>query len=162
MKSHRDTLLSLGLFALLVIVTAIAAAQQAGNDDGLPPLSSQSYQPDGARALREWMQALGYSTREEKDLRAGLSDSTGVLLVLEPIVSFTASEWNVPRILLTTRVASASPSTSSAIMTRFFFPVWAIFSKSGRMSLIAVIFLSVMRMCGSSYTASMREGSVII
>ena len=68
-------------------------------------------------------------------------------------------QLSVPRSLLTTRVASASPSTSSAMRTRFFV-VWRIFSSAGSTSLTAEIFLSVMRMQGSSTAASMRWESV--
>ena len=57
--------------------------------------------------------------------------------------AFTAKALKIPLNLLTTRVAKASPSTSSAIMTRSFFPVWAIFSIAGKISVRAEIFLSV-------------------
>ena len=48
--------------------------------------------------------------------------------------AFTASTENPPRNLLTTNVASASPSTSSAIITNSFLPVCANFSRSGRIA----------------------------
>jgi len=51
----------------------------------------------------------------------------------------------VPRSLFTTSVARASPSMSSATMTRFLLTCTS-FSSTGRMSVIAEIFLSVMRM----------------
>ena len=57
-----------------------------------------------------------------------------------------ASALNVPRSLLTTRVASASPSTSSAMITTPLLPVCTSFSSTGRMSAMALIFLSVIRM----------------
>ena len=40
----------------------------------------------------------------------------------------------IPLNLLTNKVAKASPSTSSAIITNSFFPAWAIFSKIGKIS----------------------------
>jgi hypothetical protein len=53
--------------------------------------------------------------------------------------------WSTPRSLLTTRVARASPSTSSAMTTRGL-PVRMTFSIVGTMSRAALIFLSVIRM----------------
>ena len=67
----------------------------------------------------------------------------------------------MPRSLLTTSVASASPSTSSAMMTSSLRPVWTSFSSTGTMSVIALIFLSVIRMYGSSSAASIRAESVM-
>ena len=60
--------------------------------------------------------------------------------------ALTASTLTMPRSLFTTSVASASPSTSSAMMSSSFLPVWMTFSSVGRMSAMAQIFLSVMRM----------------
>ena len=75
--------------------------------------------------------------------------------------AFTASALNVPRSLLTTRSAKASPSTSSAIITKFL-ETCTNFSKKGTRSAAEEIFLSVTRMKGSSYSASMRSGLVIM
>ena len=47
--------------------------------------------------------------------------------------AFTAAAWKVPRILLTTRVASASPSTSSATMSNCL-PLCMTFSSTGSRS----------------------------
>ena len=54
----------------------------------------------------------------------------------------------MPRSLFSTRVASASPSTSSAMITTSRLPSWTSFSRSGTMSVAAEIFLSVIRMYG--------------
>jgi hypothetical protein len=43
-----------------------------------------------------------------------------------------ASTLSIPRSLFSTRVASASPSTSSAMMTRSRLPIWTSFSSRGR------------------------------
>ena len=73
--------------------------------------------------------------------------------------AFTASTFIVPRSLFTASVASASPSTSAAMMSRFF--DWeTIFSSSGRSSCTEESFESVMRIRGSSISASMRSGFV--
>ena len=58
---------------------------------------------------------------------------------------FTAATFRVPRILFTTRAASASPSMSSATI-RSERPPCAVFSSVGRSSLSAEIFLSTRRM----------------
>jgi len=75
--------------------------------------------------------------------------------------ALTATLVNVPRSLFTTRVARASPSTSSATI-RSCLPCWMTFSSTGRRSWTAPIFWLAMRMYGSSSTASMRSGSVIM
>ncbi len=73
--------------------------------------------------------------------------------------AFTAATCRVPRSLLTTRVARASPSTSSATMMSGR-PILATCSSRGRRSFMLEIFFSWMRMSGFSSTASMRSGSV--
>src|SRR5207253_590929 len=64
-----------------------------------------------------------------------------------------------PRSLLTTSVASASPSSSSAMMSNGL-PAFATCSSTGKRSCIPEIFFSWMRTYASSNTVSMRSGSV--
>jgi hypothetical protein len=59
--------------------------------------------------------------------------------------AFTAQTWIVPRSLLTTSVANASPSTSSAMINSGL-PSFAVFSSNGSISLRLLIFFSLMRM----------------
>ena len=59
--------------------------------------------------------------------------------------ALTATERKVPRILFTTRVDSASPSTSSAMMTSGL-PDCMTFSRTGSRSLTAEIFELAIRM----------------
>ncbi len=59
-----------------------------------------------------------------------------------------AQHVKVPRSLLRMRVDSASPSTSSAMMSSFL-PLHHLLEQ-GRISWMLAIFLSVMRMSGSS------------
>ena len=73
--------------------------------------------------------------------------------------ALTAAACSVPRSLLTTRVASASPSMSSAMMSSGR-PRRATCSSTGRRSFIELIFFSCIRMTGFSSTTSMRSGSV--
>ena len=73
--------------------------------------------------------------------------------------ALTAMPVKVPRSLLTIRVARASPSTSSAIISSG--RPWPITcSSSGRMSCTLEILPPWIRMKGSSSTASMRSWSV--
>ena len=73
--------------------------------------------------------------------------------------AFTATALNVPRNLLTTRVAKASPSTSSAII-RSSLPACTTFSKVGNISWMDAILRSVTIIYGSDITASILSGSV--
>ena len=73
--------------------------------------------------------------------------------------AFTATEVNVPRILFTTRVARASPSTSSATISSGL-PVCMTFSRTGTRSWTALIFWLTKTISGSSRTASCRSASV--
>ena len=75
--------------------------------------------------------------------------------------AFTANMFNVPLSLLTTSVAKASPSTSSPITTTFFFPICNSFSKAGRKSATADIFLSVITSVASSITDSILSELVM-
>ena len=86
--------------------------------------------------------------------------SLSISLRLSPYPgAFTATTWKVPRSLLTISVVRASPSTSSA-MIRSLAPIFTIFSSTGRRSWMFEIFLSVIRMYGSSRTASIFSISV--
>ena len=73
--------------------------------------------------------------------------------------ALTATPVKVPRSLLTTRVARASPSTSSAMITSGL-PPCITCSSTGSMSRTEPIFWLAIRMYGSSSTASMRSWSV--
>ena len=75
--------------------------------------------------------------------------------------ALTATAVKVPRSLLTTIVASDSPSTSSATISSGL-PAWITCSSTGRRSFTAPIFWFATRMYGSSSTASIRSASVIM
>ena len=75
--------------------------------------------------------------------------------------ALTATALKVPRILLTTRVDRASPSTSSAMISSGLeAPAWMTFSSSGSRSWMEEILPWWIRMYGSSRTASIRSWSV--
>ena len=73
--------------------------------------------------------------------------------------AFTATEENRPRMLFTTRVARASPSTSSA-MTSSGRPACITCSSTGTRSWTELTFELTMSRYGSSRIASWRSGSV--
>ena len=73
--------------------------------------------------------------------------------------ALAAATCSVPRILFTTRVASASPSTSSEMITSES-PVLATCSSSGSRSFMPAIFFSCRRMRGFSSSTVMRSGLV--
>ena len=68
--------------------------------------------------------------------------------------AFNTNELNTPFNLFKTRSDNASPSTSSAIITKSFLPACAHFSSSGKISLAAEILRSVTNTTGLSNTAS--------
>ena len=73
--------------------------------------------------------------------------------------ALTATTLKVPRILFKTRVGRASPSTSSAIIKSGRL-LWRILSRSGKISWIFEIFLSVIKMYGFSRSATIFSLSV--
>ena len=84
-------------------------------------------------------------------VRIAISSSIAFLLSPKP-GAFTATVLIVPRMLLTTNVAKASPSISSAIISKGL-PAFATCSNVGRRSLIFAIFLSCNNTYGSSRSA---------
>ena len=84
-------------------------------------------------------------------VRIAISSSIAFLRSPNP-GAFTATALIVPRILFTTKVASASPSISSAIIRRGLL-AFATCSSTGSKSLIFAIFLSCNKIYGSSSNA---------
>lgn len=79
----RDSRLALGILFLLVLVT-ISAALQRGTDQQYPSLSTLSSAPDGALALKLWIQELQYSVDEEVLANFIPPENASILLMLEP------------------------------------------------------------------------------
>ena len=93
-RPGRDTLLVAGLLAVLALVTALAAARQTQQSTP-PPLASFSNAPDGARALKLWLQDLGYTVRDDSPDPFAVPDTARLAFMLEPSTAVTASEWRV-------------------------------------------------------------------
>ena len=81
-------------------------------------------------------------------VKIAISSNIAFLLSPKP-GALQADTLTTPLILLTTKVAKASPSTSSAII-RSDFPAFATASNKGSKSLILDILLSCKRIIGSS------------
>ena len=94
----------------------------------------------------------------EPPVKIAMSSSIAFLRSPKP-GALTAKRLKAPRSLLTTRVARASPSISSAIMTIFLVTLTTP-SKNGSRSAIADTFLSVIKITGSSISDSILSGLV--
>ncbi len=92
-RLSRDSWLAIGLLAVLVLVTIVAAIYQAQGQESDLPLASFSSAPNGARALRLWLSELGYPVSDEVDSTFHLTQETGLVLVLEPSTGITTDEW---------------------------------------------------------------------
>ena len=96
MKLRRDVMLPLGVLLLLLVIAG-AAGLFAGKAEEIPPLSTNSNKPEGARALRLWLAESGYRVSNESGSRYAVPDGIEAVLILEPgiIDSITGQEWKV-------------------------------------------------------------------
>lgn len=89
----RDSLVAVGLLVMLVAVAIIAAIQQA-EQPLAPILASFSAQPNGAKALRLWLDELGLENSNEAVSVFEVPDGVRLLLILEPTMPILATEWD--------------------------------------------------------------------
>jgi hypothetical protein len=94
MRLSRDAWLAIGLVALLVIVTAGVALLTPREEEAPPPLASFSNAPEGARALKLWVEELGYSVYEASLRRYTIPATTQLVFLLEPTEFISDAEWN--------------------------------------------------------------------
>lgn len=80
----RDAKLGIGLVLLLVFVTVLAATQKEVQQE-YPKLSSLSSAPEGALALKLWVQALRYDVDEQALAEFVPPQEASILFMLEPI-----------------------------------------------------------------------------
>jgi len=92
-RLSRDSWLAIGLFLSLVLVTIVAAIAQTKEQETAPPLASFSSAPNGARALWQWLDTLGYSVSDELATTFRPPQDAGVILLLEPTTGVSAKEW---------------------------------------------------------------------
>jgi len=78
-----DLKLGIGIILLLVVITTLAALQR-GTEETYPTLSSISSAPDGALALKLWVQELKYNVDEEVLANFAPPEDASVLFMLEP------------------------------------------------------------------------------
>jgi hypothetical protein len=91
-RKGSDFWLAIALFVLLLIVTVLAAVQQA-QEEFSPPLSSLSTAPDGAHALRLWVAELGYAVDDEPLARFMPPPQASLIFMLEPLAGISDEEW---------------------------------------------------------------------
>ena len=93
-RLSRETWWGIGIGVALVLLTIAAGIQSArAQQPSAPALASDSSQPDGARALWLWLEALGYATSSETSATFALPEQTSIALILEPYPTITTEEW---------------------------------------------------------------------
>jgi len=90
MKRSRETWLSIGLVALLIVVTVYAALKKGAAT--IPYLSTSS-DPSGALALKLWMQDLGFAPIEPLQSDFLPPANADVIFILEPLYELTTSDF---------------------------------------------------------------------
>lgn len=91
-RPPRDLWLVGALTAFLVVITVLAATQQARRQ-AAPALASDSNAPAGARAFALWLDNLGYTVQSDAQGRFHVPDSARVALILEPSQTILDEEW---------------------------------------------------------------------
>lgn len=93
-RPSPDTLLTLGLIVLLIAVTGVASYWQTRQEAEQPVLATFSNRPDGARALRLWLEGMGYTVTTETPAVFEPPPEAELAVVLEPEVpGVTEQEW---------------------------------------------------------------------
>lgn len=92
MRLSRDSWLAIGLVLLLSVITVAAAYQQ--NKSLTIPYLSTSAAPDGALALKLWLDELGYSPLEETPSVFQPPQHAKLILILEPLLLVSEREWD--------------------------------------------------------------------
>jgi hypothetical protein len=90
-RISRDTWLLLGLMFMIVLLTTLAIVSQTQERE-LPPLYSQSSQPNGAKALHLWLEELGFHTDNSLLASFEVPQETATTLVLQPTTAFSEGE----------------------------------------------------------------------
>jgi len=88
----QDTVLAVGVILTLALLAIGAALITPSSEQREPPLSSLSYQTNGARGLKLWLQSLGFEVREELLEQYDVAWDIDLMLLLQPTYSFTAEE----------------------------------------------------------------------
>jgi hypothetical protein len=82
------------LLLLLVALTSIATFWQLRQEVDRPALATFSSEPDGARALLLWAEALGHNVETDSVLGFGPPQDAGLAIILEPqLPGISGPEW---------------------------------------------------------------------
>ncbi len=94
-RISREVWWIVGLLTLFLLVTVVAAVQQArqSSEEQLP-LSVTSTRADGARALWLWLDALGYPLSDQVGAVFRIPGEARLALILEPWEQVRAAEWH--------------------------------------------------------------------
>ena len=90
-RPSRDAQLTIAVFAVLVVLWGVAAVREARRA-AQPALSTLSSEPEGARALYLWLEALGYRVDNGPQALFAVPANTDVVFVLEPAQGIGESE----------------------------------------------------------------------
>ena len=83
-KLSPDLKLGIGIILLLVVITTFAVLQR-GTEETYPTLSSTSPAPDGALALKLWVEQLQYDVNDEVLANFAPPDDSTIVFMLEPL-----------------------------------------------------------------------------
>jgi hypothetical protein len=83
------------VLAVLIIIVVASAIWETEAESRYPPLVSLSSQPDGSRALRLSLEALGYTVSHEVAGAFVLPRQAHLALLLEPYMVIDETEWAV-------------------------------------------------------------------
>lgn len=94
-RLSRDSWLALLLIVLFLGVTALAIYQEALAAAQAPPLSTYSNQPTGARALKLYLDEVGFDVQNPKQTRFDIPSRYDLVLMLAPQTAVNPAEWRV-------------------------------------------------------------------
>jgi hypothetical protein len=91
-RISRDSWLAIALAVVLIAITVIAVLWQT-QEATLPALSSNSNERDGARALRLWLEQIGYRVNSDSNSDFSPPAEAGVIFMLEPFYDSDENHW---------------------------------------------------------------------
>jgi hypothetical protein len=90
MKLGRDAWLMILLLVILVTIMVVAGTTQT---EPVPPLTSASSAPNGAKALKLWLPKLGFTVNESLVAEFAPPEGVDTVLMLQPF-GILVSEWD--------------------------------------------------------------------
>ena len=82
MRMRRETLLGISLLAIMLLLAVFVGLSQA--HPTYPPLTSLSSSPDGALALKTWVDESGYQVAQDISNQFAIPPGTELIFMLEP------------------------------------------------------------------------------